>query len=426
MSVSWKNDLKEERTTLFRQIESLAKRYENSATLGLYLEKPFELVLNCLDFSEGINLKDAQGIVRKALSNGLESGVLSSDRILTEIQRQTNSHLSKPLEHFRIIVSLSINNKSTFIDSIPLQRHMENSKIRIARVPPTDQDYMRRSKDIVNRQMPRDPQNYSYAIVKSLARTKAAAVDDALFNLDYMRGIWNLLLNFGFYRLRFSRVPEPPNDIVLGPTIVAFAPGAPVEESDFWRHNSTFQPIKSAIRMNHHSDQFTENERYLQRKLGKHVFRKELRSWIVDYCHALDYQDLELAFVSLWRVLEKLSLIEQKDSHTHVAKRIAGLFRDPTFDECVLTILATRRHEYVHQGTDIASPAVAIRLLREYVERTLVFYIENNHGFRDINSVREFLKLGTEKKSLSEQIKYANQKIQLLQARLEHVEENSK
>jgi hypothetical protein len=126
--------------------------------------------------------------------------------------------------------------------------------------------------------------------------------------LDYVRGIWNLFLNYRRFRLRFG-TSSPMNNLVVGVLqTVHIGNGRMVE--DFWYENRHLGRI-SAYNLHTRYKELKEFELWVRRQVETSPLRHFLVTSIIRYVHALDETNPESSFLKLWSTLEDLTCTAQ-------------------------------------------------------------------------------------------------------------------
>ena len=117
------------------------------------------------------------------------------------------------------------------------------------------------------------------------------------------------------------------------------------------------------------------------------------------YTEALESNDMQKVFLSLWALLEKLTFT-LKDNYTTTIKRSLVCFEDKFFVKQELEILRDKRNIAVHNGEELKEAEKYACSLIKYIRRFFIFIINIMEKFNNEKDIRDFLDLPTNSNQL--------------------------
>lgn len=357
--------------------------------------------------SDEIPERDRRSIVRRSLIEAQRDGNMTPDRVLNEIQQRQGDFLRKPKRPFVLLTSLSIK----YFDGLATVRPY-GATITFTRNPP---DRFERP-DVAKRALRRDqftiPQRFTTVRVHVHARNESDAFEAALNRLDFVRGLWNLALTYGRYRVSFGMGDKPVNPILKGPIHTLHEPdGSPVGDQA-WYHptyprNLTANDIQSKY------DRVKDFEQWCRERLSKATFEDALRDLLIRYASALDDTDLQGAFLKLWAILEDLT----NASGETVVKRTLMMFKEPDYRRLVLNQLRSERNRMVHEGHETDKAENLVYELKKYVDVVLEYLLTNVREWNSLSDYGLFLALPKDVDELRKRRRYHDLAYDLLGGR---------
>jgi hypothetical protein len=339
-----------------------------------------------LSFSPEITETDKRNIIHISVRTVAERGKLSSKSLLGELSRQERAYLAKPEKKLILATSLSVR----YFTGLKRSSILKLPIIISARLPKhfNQQKALERPGYKYHFNLPVD---YAAARIFVQARSNFEAAEKALNALDLLRGIWNLYLNHsGATRHSFGRI-QPVNHVLRGPiSTLHERTGQPITEV-FWFDSDYVEPLP-AFDLHRRWGELHTFEEGIRRYLRKNPYRQAVEDALRRYSSALDTRDHNVAFLSLWGLLETLTNTEKVSSDITV-KRASALWDQPDFNKHVLKQLKAYRNRAVHAGHRTDEIETYLHQLRRYVEGLLSFHIYNVQKFASIQEAAEFLDL---------------------------------
>lgn len=388
------------------KLEELKVLKNGKVSFEAFASQEYMTVLGgMVDLSDGIPSELKRGIINASIFAAAKKGRITPKSIAKEIQNQERAYFKKPLSSFFLVSSLSI---SSF-EKLPAVRingcsitfpALLHNKYRSER-----HDIERRASEWIYRKR---PVNYINVIAKVKARSEEEAANIALDQIDLIRGIWNLL-HTSSMRMSSGRV-KPVNKILLGPVHTIHLPSKKLATDTYW-YQPNYHDDVSALRFGAKREQTLSFTRKVRNRLRGHPYREIIEDAFRRYARALDYSDLDAAFLKLWSVLELLTNT-LKSSYKVTVKRAAFVFDETEFHRQVLNNLRCYRNSTVHSGEEPTGQTESyVYQLKRYVEQLIRFHIWVGVRFSSFDEAASFLDLQPDVAKLRAQQKIINSAI---------------
>lgn len=230
-------------------------------------------------------------------------------------------------------------------------------------------------------------------LVRSRVRVRlpGEAVDVALDDLDYLRGLWILWATRGRVRSSFGLQRRPMAPVVVGPIYTVHNLDGSLALDTYWWRNGYVEPLDGS---------FDERWRNISNHTAwarKRIGRMEIRSWLEAalrrYAVALDVTDWETAFTKLWSLLELLTNTGTATYDATVRRTLFVHTSDRALHAQALQHLRDFRNEIVHADSWSNDSEQLAWHLKMYVDQVLVFLISRGHMFRTIDELSAFMDL---------------------------------
>lgn len=235
-----------------------------------------------------------------------------------------------------------------------------------------------------------NPKGYIVATVKVGARSPLEAFDNAMDELDYVRGIWNFVASRNTREIFLNGLTRPINPFCLGQVHTLHeATGKLVAES-YW-YNQYFvhhDPMGSVSKWG----TVKASEKKIRHAVKPSRYPSDLRTIFVKYARALDGVDYEVVFTKLWSLLEFLTHCED-GKYDLLIRRCKFLFKEPEFQGQILEHLRQRRNSFVHAATETVLAKSLVFQLKHYVDQMIMFHLKNSLRFRNREDAAGFLDL---------------------------------
>lgn len=305
----------------------------------------FSVIQLSLKFEKEIPENERRIIVRKSIFAVAKKGVLTAKSIIGEVCKQENLYKQLPLKKYILATNLSLK----FSDKLKRTKILNTTIVFSPRLPKAfDRESALKSAKrhkIIDQNESQWGITYVRVYVK--ARTEHEAFTGAIDALDFLRGIWNFYFNHSVGRRMSSGVKQPVNEIKLGQIHTLHLPTGKMATETYWYEFNNFSSAQM-LSVEDNWNQLYKFEKTVRYKVTKHRYRSEITDAILKYTRALDHNDLNNAFLSLWTLLENLTA--SVASYDEAIRRTLFLFRDREFHKQLLEHLRDYRNKTTHSG----------------------------------------------------------------------------
>jgi hypothetical protein len=348
-----------------------------------------------------LNEQDAWSIVWSAIGlvikkSGGGRPVIPSV-LLQEADALAAKHSRRPFNRYFLVTSLSL--KSFPIHGVSV-RQCEISVLKSRRHFPVPEGL---KKHAHHRRIAQhvDKTSYLWVRVKTLGRTIHEAAQNALDAMDILRGTWTLLATYRSWSFNLGgpRI-EPIGVIHRGPVHTLHNPdGQPIDfaywsDSNYVEDQKIFQPPQGW-------EPIEKGRRTLMRRVKRLEYKEDLEDVIIRYVSALDNTDLDLAFLQMWSILERITDTVGQ-SYDETIRRAIWVFDERSIVKERLEAMRFRRNSFVHAAQSTADRDQITYHLKSIVEPHLVMLIHNGFGVRNFEEYGRFLALPTDIMTLKE------------------------
>jgi hypothetical protein len=249
-----------------------------------------------------------------------------------------------------------------------------------------------------------NPKHYTTVLVRLNSRSIPEAWKVALEELDYFRGIWNYLNNYGVFIFGSPKL-KPVNQIRLGQVHTLHDSSGKVVDrvfGDYWYEpNYVYGPAFKISRSDW--QRIKKLEKRIRARIDRCPYSSDLVRAFVRYGRALDNPDLETAFLKLWSLLEFLT--SSGENYELLRRRVAFLFEESTIVSQILQHLRDRRNNFVHSAVETDRTRSLLFQIKPYVERVLEFHIVRGAKFKNREDATSYLDLPKDPKNIRTEIK---------------------
>lgn len=354
------------------------------------------VLYSMLDISTEITESEGRRLVRNAVKNVGKRGSITQEKLRREVSKLEASYLKKTTQRFSLVTSISLY-QFTKLNMI----YVDSTRILFPIYMP--RKFVKAANEIIKTvgeslYAPR-PTNYLPVQVNVTAKTNFQAVDIALTELDFIRGIWNFNVNRGHRsRWSLSAKQDPVNKIILGPIhTIHYSSGKAASGNIYWYERNYLGKIK--VHRIKDQSKFEDSTKNIRALIKKSADPEKVKTSLIRYSRALDERNFNTAFINLWGILELLTDTVYK-SHEVTIKRLAFLYEDYEVATEILRHLKEFRNRTVHAAAENSELESYLYQLKMFVEGILSFIIGNKFGFKSMEDVGEFLSLPKTKEGL--------------------------
>lgn len=332
------------------------------------------------DFALELNV---DGLLREAITNVANKGMLSNDSLIAEINELAQHQHAQPEREYIILSSLSLASPLPLVESV-----VDGCKLNfIGSIFPENEDG--RSKVFKDNPTLKDttPESYQKISIHVKSKYFESAVTKALDAVDLYRAIWSLFCN-PHSEVAIFEDSNPINVIRLGEVHTLHHKSGELFDGMYW-YEPNFVPTKPYV---HSSiDKSNKNYEYLLERVLKSPFNKKLKRALLRYVRACDERDHNVAIIRLWGALEELLLKDKQAKYDLVTRRCAFLFGDYELAFQVMEHIREYRNLNVHQGHHRKQAKLIAYQIQYFFFELIKFYIKNDSLFNSLDEANELL-----------------------------------
>lgn len=324
-------------------------------------------------------------LVRRAVIEERKKGLLHEDSLLRAIAEKEWEYLSRPLEPYVLLTTLSVDHFKTF-SSV----RYNGATLTFTRHPPKRFTFPDRASELTEDHLP-----WLYTVVRVHVRSRdeRSAGDVALDRLDAIRGMWNFHQNRGRWKMNFGASLNPVNEIMKGPIHTLHRPtGEPAGDMIWWEPGQVGMKRWRRKRLEQEYRQLREFDRDIRIRAREVSQESAVARLFIAYARALDERERHAAFLKLWALLEDLTATGY-GSYENTIRRAAFLYRHGRYRRLVLRHLRDWRNRIVHEGAEPEEAENMVNELRHHVEHLLWVYTRHIKTFGSLQQFGQFLSL---------------------------------
>lgn len=315
------------------------------------------------DFAPDVSQAQRQLLIGKAVNSACRAGQITAESLMRQLSSQKTRYYRSPKNNY------------VFLSSISMRRPPDLRRLAFDNAHFTFSDLLPKSfsrngidfNQHENVKPPRDfPNGFTKVRVRVEARSEFDAFDTAITSLDYLRGIWNFVINIGLVERWHLGPIKPVNSIYLGPVHTLHHPDGKLTTNTYWYEH--VYPHKIEPERIKKWPKVAKETRAIRDIIKIHSYPCYMRETFVRYARSLDGVDHESSFLKAWSMLEWLTAINENENYGEIIKRVLFLFEDQDYHRQVLEHLRLRRNATVHKGQVIEDAEPLIFQLKKYVE----------------------------------------------------------
>lgn len=347
---------------------------------------------------EELNDTDAWSVIWAGLRASIKKRggghpVAPSD-LLREADSEAAAFFRKTLSRYTLVTSLSVASLPAKTSRIHGSVLAECTGAKRFTYPPALR-YHQRS-------LPPVPAGYQRVCVKTYGRSIHEATSKALADVTLLRGLWTLFSTYGSWSISVGSTKRKALGVIhTGPIHTLHQPtGEPVEdifwyEPDYLEAAKPFRPSKGWVPIEQH-------RKWAMRRINLLPYRGEMEGIIGRYAVALDQINLDIAFLHLWSILEKLTDTVGTD-YDETVRRAVWPFSDRRLAGEMLKAMRLHRNRLVHAARSSDDRDQVAYLVKSFVEPHLLRLIRNDFRIGSLEEYGRHLAFPTNLESLERQ-----------------------
>jgi hypothetical protein len=211
--------------------------------------------------------------------------------------------------------------------------------------------------------------------------------------LDLIRGIWSLLATYQRGTWSLSAVPQRKwiGVIHVGPVKTIHNPDRSLHSQLYW-HEAIYVEDAKVFRPPMGWEAFEADRIRITEMIDARPYKADLKALLVRYVNALDQSDLDVAFLMLWSLLERITDTVGGRYEETITRTIAP-FTDRARNRQLLNHMRMRRNLLVHSAATTSYVDQLCYATKAFVDAHLMTLIRNSMGVKSLREYGDFLSL---------------------------------
>lgn len=346
-----------------------------------------------------LNEDDSQSIVSNSLNEVIrELGgkkPVPAGKLLEKVEKNAAEFFRKPKETRLIVTSLSVKGlPATPIDIggctiTPVSR----SAFPYPEPLRTDTSYVSRH---VN------GTHYQAVSISTLESCIHQAYDTGIAAFNALRGLWNLLFTYRSASRTFTNVPKRKwiGKVHPGPIHTPHNPAGELIGTMYW-YEPDYVEDAPLYKPNRGWDEAERVRGEWTTMIAALPYGDDLMRLFARYAVALDQTNLNVAFLMLWSLLEKITNTVGAN-YDETIKRATFLDRARSVSKQMLTQMRWRRNQLVHAASSTSDRDQLCYITKSYVDEQFLHLLHNGFGVDSLTEHGDFLGLPHSPKRLAQ------------------------
>jgi hypothetical protein len=257
---------------------------------------------------------------------------------------------------------------------------------------------------------------YQLVKVNTAGRTIHEAADKALEALNLLRGLWTLFATYKAWSMNLGGTMRGPIGVIhTGPIHTLHHPDGSVVEDIYW-YDSNYVEDQKLFTPKNGWKQIEKNRRWTTSHVRQLTYWEDLAMLVVRYAAALDHDDLDVAFLQMWSVLEKITNTVG-GRYDDTIRRATRIFSDRNVARETLGALRLRRNQYVHAARSGGDSDQIVYGVKHFVDPHLLILVRNDYGVQSLEEYGDCLDLTEDVEMLERQRRHLNRALRIAKKR---------
>ncbi|HZG43502.1 MAG TPA: hypothetical protein VEY93_11100 [Longimicrobium sp.] len=385
---------------------------EPASFKGFEIRNVRSVLETCVDFNPAVPESDRNSLIWRAITTAAELPQLDVAGLQQCLRNAERNYLRRERKPFIIASSLTFGYFDELSRSV-----VDGVSITYSRSLPPRFSRAAVQEDIDRATAIEQPHRLCVVRTRVEARTEAAAMHEALDTVDYLRGIWNYVINSRTLMRRSIGATRPVNEILWDPVHSIHKTNGALATDAIWAE-SKHQQFGQLYRIAPQWENLHKREQQIRRRLSNIDYGADLKALLIRYTRALDTADYDSAFSRLWGVFEHLAgAIGNYDA---LIKRTLFLITHEVrdFERLILEHLRDVRNGLVHADRSRREMETHLYQLRWFVEGLLRFHLAHGREFRSLSVAGHFLDLPQDTALLKQRVTDLGRAIRFQSARV--------
>lgn len=149
---------------------------------------------------------------------------------------------------------------------------------------------------------------YTVVRVDVKGRSIYDAAEKAIAALDLLRALWSVSATLGSWHMTFASSERRPLGVIhIGPIHTLHLPNGKLVRDDLYWCESSYDRDRPIVPADAKWVRCEKNRQWAMRRLRALPHRSEIETLLIRYVRALDRVDMDLAFLQIWSILERMT-----------------------------------------------------------------------------------------------------------------------
>ena len=390
MKVSWKTNKKLKPQVILDRLRKCSSVGQDGRVSFNGFDK-FELdsvLFTMIEFHKTFSYHTAQQIYSRGLSAWVASEGTTADKFLESLKAEVLVYNKQVPEDFVLVTSISA------VAGFPLRKiKLEGGVIESCpRGLPKKYETRTYHDKRWKSSSPHLPDSYCPVLVRFKSKNPMDGVEHALYELDFVRGIFSLDVNSAFSislaMQTFKRAPI--NKLTLGGMHSLHQKSGKLQDKNIFWYDPNYSERKSLELTGEKNAQAVRFFEFVIGALSRHKDAHIIKDAIVRYVRAFDEVDKNSTVQRAWAALE--SMMAPGENNTDlIVGRCSFLYAEREYYRQVLEHVKEYRNRNVHLGHAIEDPSPHCYQIQKFFRQALIFHLREVDNFKGLQESNKFL-----------------------------------
>lgn len=379
-------------------------RYQTAIRSAIVVQGPDGEFLNDID-SWAIVLQAIKSILRKQ-----DAGhPICPSRLIDEADREAGKYYRRKTQYYVLVSSLSVKSfpcKSLSIGGCEIRPIVS----RGTRYPFPEALKCQIALGAFGKY---SESQYQLMRVRTRGRTTHEAANKALTSLNLLCGLWNLFTTYGSWSYTAGVPKRKPLGVVLtGPVHTIHSPVAGNVQETYW-YDPDFSGYQQVFKPKQGWSTIEGHRRWAVNRIARLPFAKDLNELLVRYAIALEQTNMDVAFLHMWSILEKITCTVGA-KYDDTIRRAIWVFSDRDIAGELLETLRLRRNQYVHSARPAEGRDQIAYMIKSFVDPHLLRLLRNDFKVESLQEYAEYLSLPTSTERIKKRRQQLTQALRIM------------
>jgi hypothetical protein len=255
---------------------------------------------------------------------------------------------------------------------------------------------------------------YQLVKVTTAGRSHIESVAKALDSLALLRGLWTLFATYGSWSITGGMAKYKSLGVIHAGPIQTLHNIDGTLVGDVWWYDSEYAGDQAVFAPQGGWKQIEKDRRWAMRRLTSLPYKSDLEDLIVRYAIALDQTNLDVTFLEMWGLLEKMT-DTVGGNYDETIRRTIRIYKDRHIAKGLLETLRCRRNQFVHAARSAEERDQIAYLVKSFVDPHLLCLIRNDFQVQSLREYGEWLSLPADTAILKQQQRHLKQALRMAQ-----------